>query len=911
MKSSNNFTRLLCAFTFLTVSITLQAVRVFDLRCEMMQNPWGVDNTTPALSWKIAADHNGIKQQAYQILAASSPELVTEEKADLWNTGKVESEQSIWIKYGGKQLSSGSVVYWKLRAWDETGAQSSWSATGRFSVGLLKPSDWKGKFIGMARADTTASPMLRKTFNISSKPQQAFLHICTLGYHEIYINGKAISNDVLCPSVVEFAKRYRSMSYDIRSFLQEGRNDIVVWLGKAWYDASVKGVIGKGPYTKAQIDILEGGNWRTLLSTDCTWKARTSGYYFPGSWGRVKFEGENVNANELLPDLTSATLDKATWQNAIEAAVPERPITPMMCEPNKIQEKIRPVNISNFTRKIWMIDMGKSVVGWAKIKFGQLRKGQKIDISYCDMLGLNGDFEAGVFTDHYTASGEGSEIFCNKFNYHAFRYIKITGLDEMPDLDDITAYSIYTGYDTKSSFVCNDDDINAINHMVHYTFKCLTQSGYMVDCPHLERQGYGGDGNASILAAQTMYELYPLYVNWIQAYGDAQEENGDLPHAAPVSNRCGGGPFWCVFMANAPWQTYLQYGDKDILAEYYPNMQRFAQFAESYMENGLVTLNNRWPNTARRHWFLGDWALPNEEHQLHPESIDEVNSCAMSWCYDIMAKVAGVLGKTQDRKMYARKHAEINERIHKTYFNASKNTYANDLQLDMAFPLFVGATPENLQKQANKSLKDLTYNRFEGHFFTGLVGIPILTQWLTRAGEAQMMYDMLKQRSFPGYLYMIENNATTTWEHWNARRSRIHNCYNGIGSWFYQALGGILPDEAQPAYKHFFIKPQMVDGITFVRTSKPTPYGNINIDWTKSEKTFDLKVEIPAGTTATVEVPFKAVSAEIPPLKLVRYGIVYDEKQRDRRTDTPSTQYDPSKPIELESGKYRIIYHLK
>jgi alpha-L-rhamnosidase len=174
-----------------------------------------------------------------------------------------------------------------------------------------------------------------------------------------------------------------------------------------------------------------------------------------------------------------------------------------------------------------------------------------------------------------------------------------------------------------------------------------------------------------------------------------------------------------------------------------------------------------------------------------------------------------------------------------------------------------------------------------------------------------MMYDMLKQRSFPGYLYMIENNATTTWEHWNARRSRIHNCYNGIGSWFYQALGGILPDEAQPAYKHFFIKPQMVDGITFVRTSKPTPYGNINIDWTKSEKTFDLKVEIPAGTTATVEVPFKAVSAEIPPLKLVRYGIVYDEKQRDRRTDTPSTQYDPSKPIELESGKYRIIYHLK
>lgn len=891
--------------------INSHAVRVYDLRCEMMQNPWGVDNTAPALSWKIATDHNGIRQKAYQILAASRPEWVNEKDADLWNTGKTDSEQSIWVKYAGKKLTSGSIVYWKLKVWDETGTESKWSATGHFSVGLLKASDWKGKFIGMERADTTAAPMLRKTFHFSGNPQAAFLHICTLGYHEIYINGKAVSNDVLAPSVVEYAKRYHSMSYNIRSFLQEGNNDIVIWLGKAWYDASTKGVAAKGPYTKAQIDVLDGSAWKTLVATDKSWSARTSGYYFPGSWSRVKFEGEDVVASELLPDLTTPTLDKATWQQAIEASVPERPITPMTCEPNKIQEKIRPVSISNFTRKIWMVDMGKSIVGWTKIKFGKLRKGQKIEISYCDMLGLNGDFEAGVFTDHYTASGEGEETFCNKFNYHAYRYIKINGLENMPEPDDITSYSIYTGYDTKSSFVCNDKDINAIHDMVHYTFKCLTQSGYMVDCPHMERQGYGGDGNASILAAQTMYELYPLYTNWIQAYGDAQEDNGDLPHAAPVAHRCGGGPFWCVFIANAPWQTYLQYGDKDILKEYYPHMQRFIKFAESYMENGLVTLNNRWPNTERRHWFLGDWALPNEEHQLHTESIDDVNSCAMSWAYDIMAKIAGVIGKTEDQKNYEHKHQEINKLIHKAFYHSDKNAYASGLQLDQAFPLFVGATPQDKTSQVNQSLKDLTYNRFEGHFFTGLVGIPILTQWLTRAGEAQLMYDMLKQRSFPGYLYMIENNATTTWEHWNARRSRIHNCYNGIGSWFYQALGGILPDEQQPAYRHFFIKPQIPDGITFVRTSKPTPYGNINIDWTKSQQTFDLKIEIPAGTTATIEVPFKAVSAEIPPQGLIRYGLVYDEKQRDRKTDVPATQYDPKKPIELESGKYRIIYHLK
>ena len=190
------------------------------------------------------------------------------------------------------------------------------------------------------------------------------------------------------------------------------------------------------------------------------------------------------------------------------------------------------------------------------------------------------------------------------------------------------------------------------------------------------------------------------------------------------------------------------------------------------------------------------------------------------------------------------------------------------------------------------------------------MGIPILTQWLTEAGEAQLMYDMLKKRSFPGYLYMIENGATTTWEHWNARRSRIHNCYNGIGSWFYQALAGIVADEAQPAYRHFFVRPQMADGISFVRCSKPTPYGDIKIDWTLGKQTFDLKVVIPAGTTATIEVPFEARSAEIPPSGLMRYGLIYNHDQRDKRPQTPPTTYDPKKPIELQSGSYRIIYHL-
>ncbi|MCR5849975.1 MAG: glycoside hydrolase family 78 protein [Bacteroidaceae bacterium] len=918
--------RILCllSFTFYFSLFTLlHAIGLYDLRCEMLHQPWGIDNTKPALSWKITPGRNGLRQTAYQILAATSPELLSEEKADLWNTGKVKSSESLWVTYDGKPLTSRSVVYWQVRAWDEEDKAGDWARGAHFSVGILDRSLWNGQYIGMKRENPKVQPMLRKVFNCSSTGKPAFLHINTLGYHEVYLNGQKVSDDVLVPAMVEFPKRSLAMTYNVTDLLVGGENDLVIWLGTGWYEAGKPGVEAGGPYVMAQIDQMADGQWETLVKTDETWQARTSGYYFDGSVNPYAFGGDKVVAEELLPDLTHATLEKAEWQQAVvnsQFSVEPSPKggagrgpSPMMCEPNKVQQAIQAQKITRFGDDTWMVDMGRSIVGWVRIRLGDLRKGQQVSISYCDMLALNGDFDYGVYTDRYIASGVGEESFCNKFTYHAYRYMKIQGLGHQPKLSDIEGLSIYTGYEKESAFVCNDEDINAIHNMVHYTFKCLTQSGYMVDCPHHERQGYGGDGNASILAAQTMYDMYPLYKNWLQAYGDAQGEDGEVPHVAPATWVCGGGPFWCAFIANAPWQTYLQYGDKRMLEQFYPNMQRYLQYAEKYMPDGLLSLENRWPTSQLKHWFLGDWALPNEEHQHHTESIDDVNSCSMSWVYGIMARVAEVLGKPDDAALYQQKQQDINGKIHQKFYNKKEATYASGLQLDAAFPLFVGATPKALRDKVNSQLKKDIYGRWQGHLFTGLVGVPIVTQWLTRAGEAQVMYDMLKQRSFPGYLYMIENGATTTWEHWNARRSRIHNCYNGIGSWFYQALAGIVPDEKATAYRHFFIRPQMVSGISFVRAMKPTPYGDITVDWNLSEQTFDIRLSIPPGTTATLEIPacLKCKTAEMPPTSLMRYGLIYNENQRDKKTDTPPTILDATKPIELQSGTYRIIGKMK
>ena len=131
------------------------------------------------------------------------------------------------------------------------------------------------------------------------------------------------------------------------------------------------------------------------------------------------------------------------------------------------------------------------------------------------------------------------------------------------------------------------------------------------------------------------------------------------------------------------------------------------------------------------------------------------------------------------------------------------------------------------------------------------------------------MATILRQPDYPGYLFMINNqnelphidndtessilyNQTplphTTWESWDGERSHVHNCYNGIGIWFYQALAGILPDNQQPGYKHFFIDPQPCNGIEWVRATKPTLHGDICVEITHDS----ISVVVPEGTSATI-----------------------------------------------------------
>ena len=206
---------------------------VTDLMCENLTDPPGIATADPALSWKIISGKNGTSQKAFQVVAATDIKLLNEEKADLWNSGKMLSSENILVPYTGKKLTSSSFCYWKVRVWDQNDDMSEWSEAASFGVGPLQPSDWDGDYIGFTdNSGKTISPQLRQSFGINDNSGKFLLHVNSLGYHEVWFNGEKIGKNVLTPAVSQFNKRSLTVTYDISEHIRKGENDLVLWIGQ-------------------------------------------------------------------------------------------------------------------------------------------------------------------------------------------------------------------------------------------------------------------------------------------------------------------------------------------------------------------------------------------------------------------------------------------------------------------------------------------------------------------------------------------------------------------------------------------------------------------------------------------------------------------------------------------------------
>ena len=580
----------------------------------------------------------------------------------------------------------------------------------------------------------------------------------------------------------------------------------------------------------------------TLLVTDSTWQASPSLYTYTGRWQPLHFGGERFDARW-----------QPSWRPATVVELKGMRVTPQEFEGNRIVGGRGFQTAELQPDSSILLDFGRVVTGWFSALFVPsgfgvdgtttadgsvgLAAGTEVTMEYLDHLDAE---PPHTESDVYISAGSGTDFFQNCFHTHSFRYVRIKGAS----VDTAEALQISAVDPTEgATFECSDPRLNAIHDMVKYTLSCLTFSGYMVDCPHLERMGYGGDGNSSTMTLQTLYDVRDTYRNWLSAWADAIDSTGSLPYVAPAFPT-GGGPYWSGFIVKAPWRTYLNYGDRTLIDRHYDQMKRWLAYVERYSPDGLL---QPWPDEGRM-WFLGDWLAP-KGIDVKGESALFVSNCFISECLADMVQMARLTGNDADARRFELRRQRLVADIHCAFYHSETRTYANGTPIDLAYALLADIVPDSLTRTAVKErLIADSYGKYNAHIAVGLMGVPIFTEWAIRERQTDLVATILRQPDYPGYLNMINNGATTTWESWDGERSHVHNCYNGIGIWFYQALAGIRLDPEQPGYQHFFIDPQSCDGITWVKATKPTLYGLISVEIEDGR----LHLTVPQGTTATL-----------------------------------------------------------
>ena len=883
-----------CVLPSLVASTQAAGIAPAELRCECAVDPLGIDVARPRLSWIVKATDPGSRgqmQMAYQILVADDSAAIEQDKGNCWDTGKVESDETVHIEYAGTPLRSSGQYWWKARVWDKAGQASPWSKPQRWSMGLLKPDEWRAKWIRFPQEPAPAaaasqpvhretlapSPWLRKSFSLEAAPRRAMAYVNVLGYFELYVNGQKVGSDVLSPAVSDYQARSFYVTYDIAPLLRKGPNCIGLWLGRGWHVAGQSGVKASGPVARFHCDILTDNKNLDVIS-DETWKCAPSPYATLGPWQWDQYGGERYDARLENAAWNTAEFDDRAWTAVQVVAPPASRCESQRCPLNRIGRRIPAVSCSDLGGGRVEVDFGTNLAGWLRMRLPLLPAGHRVAIHYADQRyasaapeklppgvtyhtsdetfdSAKGKVRYQTFhhADEFLSAGRPGETFCSKFNYHGFRYAVIEGLPTTPDAKDFEALLIESDLEPTGQFTCSNELLNRIRDLNLWTVRCLNLGGYMVDCPHRERLGYG-DGQVSAETCLMNFWMPNFYAKWLGDWRDGQNpKNGSLRAVAPRDIPGGEPPGWGGTMAAIAWRTYLYYGDRRLLEQYHEPMRRYVDFLESRCVDGILRASGgQWD-------FLGDWVPPGRGMDTlnwpSARANEFFNNCYRVYLWELLEKSAAALGRDDEVQRCRAKLDQIRPLIHRAFYDPDKHSYGFDEQAYQCFPLLTGVTPPAEREAVMRTLQDGILIRRGGHLDSGMLGTYFLIQYLSAAGRDDLLYTIVNQKTYPGWGHMLQRGATTMWEQWNGYYSQIHSCYTSIAGWFHNDLAGIQPDAAAPGFKKIVLRPAVVGDLASVRGSYDSIRGPIRSDWSVKDKTFDWTIDVPANTTATAYVP--------------------------------------------------------
>ncbi|MEZ5106676.1 MAG: family 78 glycoside hydrolase catalytic domain [Draconibacterium sp.] len=885
-------------------------LKINNLRCENLSDLQSLDRQFPGFGWVLESKERGQKQTAYQI-------IVTDSEGNLmWNSEKIDSSESSYVKYAGKLLKSSSDYYWKVRVWDKDDKPGKYTTRAHFATAFMDQKDWKAHWIGrgplkepVVRWGTNyetadlelikdmepdyQSTLLRKEVVLNKQVKSAKIHVCGLGLYELYINGSKIGKTrEHVPLKTDYSKQVLYNSYDITNTLGKGSNVIGIMLGNGWFNPQKKYWDWRmqwwgSPKAIVQVEITyKGGSTATIIS-DQSWKTS------PGPvLNSCIYDGEEYDATLEQEGWDKKGFNDADWKNANLVQAPAGKLVAQLAPSITVVETIEPKSVKEVKPGVFVFDMGQNFAGWARISC-KGNRGTKIQLRHAENINEDGTLNIETLgyaknTDTYVLKGGGStEVYEPHFTSHGFQYLEVTGYPGKPAVEDVIGCVANSDCPTIGNFECSNELVNHIYHCTFWTHRSLMQ-GLPVDCVQRgERLGWGAD--AMLMAEGTIYnfDASQFYAKWfadLELHRDG--ETGNLPIISPWNGSMESYPAWSSAYVIMNWYSYLYYGDKQLLARHYDNMKSYVDYLQTKSSGNIQPRDGS-----------GDWKSLAVAVRGGPLLISTA-----FYYYDakVVAESAKALGKTKDAEKYGQLAEEIAQAFNNV-FQTNKRIgfkYGENTQCESAAPLFLGIAPENTQSTVVKNLID-DIEAHDVHLTTGFYGVKWVMEALPVYGRADIAYQLLTQKTYPSWGDMTKGRTTVS-ETWEGTGTNNHGGLGGAPNpWIFKTLLGINPDPENPGFKRIIINPYIPDDMTYAKGSTRTIKGLVESSWVKENGKVVLTVSIPANTTALICLPC-ADPANV-------------EEGNNNAGMAPGVSYlgveNNKVNYEIESGQYQFIFN--
>ena len=744
----------------------------------------------------------------------------------------------------------------------ETGAWAKVNLTDGVLT-TVQPGDGGG-------AGSLPATMVRKSFQLDRPVKRATAYASALGLYELRLNGQRVGDQLLAPEWTSYRKRVHYQAHDVTSLLRQGENAVAAPLGEGWFAGRLMAVgrfaYGTQPHFLLQLEIEFADGQTQMIVSDGSWRCTTDG---PIRSAGI-YDGEVYDARNEMPGWDAPGFDASSWRSAQASELKERRLIWQRNEPIQVEQELAAIKLTEPKPGVFVFDLGQNMVGWCRVK-AVGAAGKTVTLRHAEMLNDDGtlytaNLRGAAQIDRYTPRTDGEFTFEPHFTYHGFRFVELTGLALPPSSSAVVGRVFHSTSPLAGHFECSDPSLNQLMQNLLWTQRANLMSSPN-DCPQRdERFGWMGDIQAFAQTAIFNMDMASFFTKFAQDIRDDQADDGRYPDFAPhpgdPNQSFSGVPAWGDAGTVVPWRVYQNYADTRLLADHFESARRWVDYIHQTNPD-LIWAKGR--HNDYNDWLNGDW-VKQKDWPTNGGSVPNVVFATAFFAHstEIVARMAEELGRKEDSQRYSELFNQI-KAVFNQRFVKPDGHMEGDTQGGYALALSFNLLPDDLRPKAAQLLVE-NIRRYQNHLSTGIQSTHRAMLELTRNGHTDIGWQLLTNRTFPSWLYMIDNGATTMWERWDGyvkgrgfqdagMNSFNHWAFGAVGEWMWRHIVGLNPDDAQPGWKHFTIAPKPGGGVTWAKGEYQSIRGRIVADWKIEGDQLTLRVTIPPNTTATVCVP--------------------------------------------------------